>query len=81
MVVLVTCRNLEDLIKKKALELSKYFFFNCKSIGFHPLSWKPEFSSYLLENIVQSLPIPIVKVKFDQKWSTGLRHIEVQECE
>ena len=55
--VLLTCKYEEDLIK---IEGTRVFttFSPLQPYGSYLLPWKPEFQSYLVQNLIQSIPHP-----------------------
>ena len=77
MVGLVTCKNEVDPSKMKALEWSQDFPHNNRMETIC-LPWKPEFWSDLVQNLLQSIPTPMMlQIKFDLDRTAGLRDTHV----
>ena len=55
--VLVTCKYEEDPIKNEGARVDTTFS-PLKPYGSYTLQWKPEFRSYLVQNLMQSIPHP-----------------------
>ena len=58
MVVLITCKYEEDLIKNKGASVFTTLS-PLKPYGSYPLPWTPEFRSDLAQNLMQPFPHPI----------------------
>ena len=57
MVVLITCKYEEDPIKNEGARVDTTFS-PLQPYGSYLLPWKPEFRSYLVQNLMQSIPHP-----------------------
>ena len=55
--VLVTCKYEEDPIKNEGARVDTTFY-PLKPYGSYLLPWRPEFQSYLVQNLMQSIPHP-----------------------
>ena len=75
--VLVTCKYEEDPIKNEGARVDTTFS-PLKPYGSYPLPWNPEVQSYLVQNLMQSIPHPNdASVKFGYNWPTGCGDIRV----
>ena len=73
--VLVTCKYEEDPVKNEGARVDTTF--SPLSNGSYLLPWKPEFQSYLVQNLMQSPTPMMLQIKFGYNWPTGCGDIQV----